>query len=277
MAKSKKSGQAVLAQMNTNLLSEYNTIRDTITKLTKNDLLGRHQLGAKFEQILTDKSKYGDKSAHLLAEALGVKANYIYTHARVAKTWSHGDVEEITKTKPCVSFSHLIHISTVPDAKKRKVLIDEVQSFDLAVDATISKVKEVVRKSKPDQKDEARSPASAIKKSQKLCKALTDWQEEFELLVFDVLTDSPADHASEELVSKLSELSAAFTDLQELAKGNKVKIQACVDACQKVLDAEPIDGGDFETDGDDMPISDLEEDDSSARSAVLAGIKKGLK
>jgi len=276
MAKAKN--EAICAEMNNSLLEEYNAIRKELATLTRTDLAGRRKLGERFGDVLSNKAKYGDKSCVLLAGALGVQPNYIYTHARVAATWGDKEIENITTRYPCVSFSHLVHIANVPDEKDRAALIKEVQAFDLAVDAVVAKSKEKARAVSQSTAGASTSPMSVIKKSTKLCTKLMDNQEDFEGGVFDPLTDSPEDYTSDSLIEKLSELSAAFLDVEELAKGNRVKLQACIKLCQKA-ERDPTPDPDFDLDEDSMPIptqrGDTEQEDSDDLSTVLSGIKKG--
>lgn len=259
-------------KMNNNLLTQYNAIKQEIDSVSKSDVMGRHKLGTKFSEVLTNQATYGDKACDLLAAALGVKPNYIYTHAKVARVWSTSEVAAITKANSCISFSHLIHIATVPDAEARKQLLADVKSYDLAVDATVKKVKEIVKKTPDTNKESPQSPAKAVKKTKKMLDKLAAWQEDFEALVFDPLTDDPEAYAEEALMESLNELSAAFKDIEEMAKGNAVKINACVAACQKVIDedSEVVDGADFETD-DSMPIGDVDTDDEETVLSALEG------
>lgn len=268
------SKQEACGKMNDNLLTQYNAIKKDIDAVSKNDVIGRHKLGSKFSEVISNQATYGDKACELLASALGVKPNYIYTHARVARVWSDAEIAAITKANSCISFSHLIHISAVPDANARKQLLADVKSYDLAVDATVKKVREIVKKTPSTDSASPQSPHKAVTKTKKMLDKLLAWQEEFESFVFDPLTDSPADYADEALLENLNNLAASFKDVEELAKGNVVKINACVAACQKIIDDEStvIDGADFETD-DSMPIGDVEsyDDDAETVLSVLKG------
>ncbi len=121
-------------------LIAWNTKRNEIQKLiaedTSSELTRRHKIGVGVLE-LKNEDKYGTGAVERLADDLGYHKSTLYEYADVAEMWPSGAFEKLcvrktTKGMP-ITFSHLVELTGVKNAKRRASLLEQVFTKSLSV------------------------------------------------------------------------------------------------------------------------------------------------
>ena len=97
----------------------------------------RYQIGVAVASALAAPEKYGKRSVDTLAELLSFDDSTLRDYARVAQTWSKGEVTAILRKLNSANlplrFSHLVVLSKVSNAKRRDQLVERCLHEALSV------------------------------------------------------------------------------------------------------------------------------------------------
>ena len=140
---------------------------------SRHDVLHRHAIGLIVLQLMEDVNKYGKGAVQKAAEALDVKANWLYETARVAKTWSAKQLVEFLavcegSNKPrqrTLTWSHLLAVAEESDKKKRDDLIRAVIERGLSIRSLRDWMRPAEDSSSQEDDDSMESDNSASEES----------------------------------------------------------------------------------------------------------------
>jgi hypothetical protein len=187
---------------------------DGYDRANKNEILVRHELGSKFEQLLHGK-KYGDRAVEQVAVALEVSPAYVYDCCVLSKTWDREELRAFAKRRNkyghSVSFSHLSVIAKArKSAEEKRQIVERFFKEGLAV----RKLRELcaIKRNTPSG---PRHPAAGLSKmgraAEKYVQASDDWEEVFERIA-DLGPDEKLLEQMKETKEKLAECRRVLDD-----------------------------------------------------------------
>ena len=114
------------ASMSPGLRARCELLRTLFAEATTSDVRARHRIGVVIADLKSAEHRYGASAVTKVAAELGRNEATLYRYAQVAEAWDEAALERlITARNPrgeALSWSHLVELSSVEDAKARNAL-----------------------------------------------------------------------------------------------------------------------------------------------------------
>jgi hypothetical protein len=104
-------------------------IRELLARAVRDELLARYRAGSLLSLIKRTPGTYGEHAVDRLAAELGIASPTLYRYAMVAENWTLAEIEAVSvragRFGEPLSWSHLVVLTRVTRAAKRRALVDE--------------------------------------------------------------------------------------------------------------------------------------------------------
>jgi hypothetical protein len=239
-----QSSSRVVAEMNEELRAAYDKICDRLRKAAANDVLARFEVGTVVASVMQNESKYGAGAADKLADALGITKAVLYTHQQVAVSWKRQELRDLADrvdeaTGYHLDWTHICALTPLTSLQKRDELIeccfeDKLTSREIrALVVGESGARSNNPKGRP--RSAPKSPSAGLSQLRKLTNSLVNAQDVFDEAVFDRLVEDPSEFANDSILEQLREAQEDQERLEAVAKTNRLKLQAALEAVEKAM------------------------------------------
>jgi plasmid maintenance system antidote protein VapI len=128
-------------KMSAALLDIRKKIADELNNANRNELMSRYAAGKLIAEALTDRRKYGENAAELLANSLGLSATFLYNLQNLYNQWKedYSTFRELISqssktTNMSLTYSHFVLLNSIPTSKERinmaKLVLRDGLSYD---------------------------------------------------------------------------------------------------------------------------------------------------
>ena len=143
-------------------------IERELAKWNRSDVLGRHRIGQKVNQIKADEQTYGEGAVERIAKHIGYSPTWLYACGQVAETWSEEQLKEMLQERDQVRgrplcWSHFVLIGELTSSQQRKKWVRRTLQQGLTVAQLAAELKNSPPPESQDPSAESGSLAKGIR------------------------------------------------------------------------------------------------------------------
>ena len=266
-AKNNESVQSATDEISKNehLQTKYNELQDLLGKGLRGEAQAKYDSGRVVADVMDKPKRYGEQGVKLLGKAFRLDVDTLYGYANVARVWSATDFKKLmTRTGDLgvpLTFSHLIELSKVKEAKKRDRLIERCLDEGLTVrelkNALVGRRShlEVVKDDPAESESAESSSVGSISKLVELSSEVIDQVR----TIHGALTAIEEEESTENLRELLASAVKGQRELQEACAANLKALELQLERVAHDLDGD--EAGDNEEGEADECRDDSDEDD----------------